>query len=266
MHMKDNAFQYGDGMIHYNIRGEGRVVILLHGYLESKEVWESFAERLSSKFKVICMDLPGHGMSGVYGNTHTMEFLASSVKALLINLDADKVFLSGHSLGGYVTLAFLELYPELLSGYCLFHSQPFSDSEASIEKRKREIQVVRAGKKNLMYPDNVERMFAKSNLDKFPVALERSKAIASRISGEGIVAVLNGMMARPSRLKVMEEGRVPCLWILGTMDSYIPVEVTSKVKLPSNAELVVLNKSGHMGFIEQEDDSVKVFTRFVEEF
>jgi pimeloyl-ACP methyl ester carboxylesterase len=193
-----------------------------------------------------------------------MEFMASSVKSLLNNLNIDRVFLTGHSLGGYVALAFLENFPKMLSGYCLFHSQPFSDTEAAIEKRKREIEIVKAGKKNLMYPDNIERMFAKPNLDKFTSALERSKTIASKIPGAGIIAVLNGMMARPSRLKVMEEGRVPCLWILGTMDSYIPVEVTSKVKLPLNAELKILKESGHLGFIEQEEESVKVFTAFAE--
>ena len=63
----------------------------------------------------------------------------------------------------------------------------------------------------------------------------------------------------------MESGKVPCLWILGTMDSYIPYEtVVAKVKLPSNATKVVLEKSGHLGFIEEEENSVKAITEFVE--
>ena len=65
------------------------------------------------------------------------------------------------------------------SGYCLFHSQPFPDSTAALEKRKREIEIVKMGKKNLMYPDNVIKMFASSNLEKFPAALQRSKYITS---------------------------------------------------------------------------------------
>jgi pimeloyl-ACP methyl ester carboxylesterase len=239
--------------------------VLLHGYLESSEVWNGFENKLASKFRVISVDLPGHGLSDVYGETHTMEFMATAVKELLDKLIINKVCLIGHSLGGYVTLAFLELFPDYLSGYCLFHSQPFSDPPPALEKRKREIEIVKMGKKNLMYPDNVIMMFASSNLEKFSEALQRSKDIASRIPGEGIIAVLNGMMIRPSRLSVMEMGRVPCLWILGSMDNYIPCDfIRSKVNLPSNARVVVLKNSGHLGFIEEEDKSLEVITEFVE--
>lgn len=254
----------GNGKIHYTDSGRGHVVVLLHGYLESGEVWNGFAGQLSAEFRVIVIDLPGHGLSDVYGETHSMEFMASAIKDVLDKLSVGKAFMAGHSLGGYVTLAFLELFPEYLTGYCLFHSQPFSDSPETIEKRMREIAIVKAGKKDLMYPDNVTRMYATSNLSRFSKAFRKSKEIASRIPGEGIIAVLNGMMQRPSRLKIMEEGRVPCLWILGSMDSYIPCEaILAKVKLPKNATVLVLENSGHMGFIEEEELSLKALTDFV---
>jgi len=72
------------------------------------------------------------------------------------------------------------------------------------------------------------------------------------------------MMQRPSRVDVMEEGRVPCLWILGYMDSYIPYDVIqTKVILPVNARVVLLRKSGHLGFVEEEDKSVEAIRNFV---
>ena len=255
---------FKEGRIHYTDSGTGPVIVLLHGYLESSEVWNGFAEKLSAKFRVISVDLPGQGQSDVYGEVHTMEFMAEAVKEILQDLKIRKAFLTGHSLGGYVTLAFLELFPEYLSGYCLFHSQPFPDPPAALEKRKREIGIVKMGKKNLMYPDNVIRMFASSNLEKFAGALQRSKDIASHLPGDGIIAVLNGMLLRPSRLSFMEDGDIPCLWILGSMDSYIPCElIQTKVKLPSNARVVVLTNSGHMGFIEEEKRSLEVIKEFV---
>jgi len=257
-------FYFKGGRINYSDNGEGQTIVLLHGYLESMQVWNGFAEKLAREFRVISIDLPGSGLSDTYGEEHTMEFMAAAVKELVEHTVAGKVFLTGHSLGGYVSMAFVELFPDLLSGYCLFHSTPFSDTPETIEKRLREIEIVKMGKKNLMYPDNVTRMFAPGNLEKFSGALQRSKEIASQIPGEGIIAVLNGMMRRPSRLAVMEEGRVPCLWILGTMDSYIPCESSqSRVKLPSNAKKVILNESGHVGFIEEEEKSVAVVTEFV---
>jgi len=250
--------------IWYNDSGKGSPIMLLHGYLESSDVWNGFEEKLALKFRVISVDLPGHGLSEVFGETHTMELMATVIKELIGSLGLKKVFITGHSLGGYVALAFLELFPEHLFGYCLFHSQPFPDSPEAIEKRMREISIVQAGKKDLMYPDNVTRMFATVNLDRLSAKLKRSKEIASRIPEEGIIAVLNGMMQRPSRLSFMEEGRIPCLWILGTMDSYIPCNaIRKRVKLPPNAKIVVLQNSGHLGFVEEEDKSVGVISEFI---
>ena len=116
--------------------------------------------------------------------------MANIVKELLDSLHIGKVFLTGHSLGGYVTLAFLELFPDSLLGYCLFHSQPFPDTPETIEKRKREIALVKEGKKELFYPDNITRMFAGSNLELFPGALRRSQEIAGGLKDETIIAVL----------------------------------------------------------------------------
>jgi pimeloyl-ACP methyl ester carboxylesterase len=257
-------FSFKGGRINYSDSGSGAAIVLLHGYLETSEVWNGFAEKLSSVFRVISVDLPGHGLSDVFGEIHTMEFMASAVKELLDSLSIEKVFLTGHSLGGYVALAFLELFPESLSGYCLFHSQPFPDPSEALEKRRREILVIEAGKKDLMYPDNVIRMFAPVNLVNYSDALQRSKEIASQIPGEGIIAVLKGMIIRPSRLNLVEKGRVPFLWILGSMDNYIPCDlVQSKVKLPVNAKVVILKNSGHIGFIEEEENSIKAITEFV---
>jgi pimeloyl-ACP methyl ester carboxylesterase len=260
-----NYFRSREGKIHYYDAGQGDTIVLIHGYLETSEIWSGLSDKLSRKFRIISVDLPGHGLSDLFRETITMEYLASILKELLDELRIEKIFLAGHSLGGYVALAFLELFPERLSGYCLFHSHPFADSPEAIIKREREIKIVLAGKKDLMYPENVSMMFADKNLSHFTDEILRSKKIASLISAEGIMAVLKGMIARPSRLSIMEEGIVPCLWLLGTMDNYIPCEaIRKKVSLPANAEVILMKKSGHLGFIEEEDFSVKVITEFME--
>lgn len=261
--MKNYIYCNG-GKVYYSDSGEGEPVILLHGYLESSESWNGFAEKLARRFRVISVDLPGHGRSTIFGECHTMEFMATMVKGLLDSLNFSKVFLTGHSLGGYVSLAFLENFPERLKGYSLLHSHPFADTPELIEKREREIKIVKSGKKFLLYPDNVSRMFADENLTKFKESLQFAKDVASRLSDEGIIAVLNGMICRPSRLSVMEAGKVPCLWILGRYDNYISCEqVMAKVTLPGNARVHVLENTGHLGFIEEEEETLELLTGFI---
>jgi pimeloyl-ACP methyl ester carboxylesterase len=255
---------YKGKKIYYSDEGNGYPVLLVHGYLETGDVWKDFASSLSERFRVLVIDLPGHGHSDIYGESHTMEFLAEAICGLMDTLGIEKIFLAGHSLGGYVALAFVEKFAARLAGYCLFHSHPFADSEDAIRKREREIIIVKSGKKFLMYPDNVKRMFADPNAERLKAEIERLKKIASGISGEGIMAVLRGMMARPSRLAIMEEGKVPCLWILGSMDNYILCDnMKQRVRLPSNAELVILEDSGHLGFIEEKEKSASILTDFI---
>jgi pimeloyl-ACP methyl ester carboxylesterase len=250
--------------IYYSEEGAGYPVILIHGYLETGDVWKEFAHLISEKFRVLSVDLPGHGHSDIFGESHSMEFMAEAICGLMDTLGIEKVFITGHSLGGYIALAFVEKFAPRLSGYCLFHSHPLADSEEAVKKREREIMIVRAGKKFLIYPENVKRMFADRNIERFAVQLERSKAIASGIRGEGIIAVLKGMIARPTRLDIMEGGSIPCLWILGSMDNYIPCDaMKQKVRLPSNAELLVLENSGHLGFIEEKEKSARALTDFI---
>jgi len=251
--------------VSYSVRGRGLPIVLLHGYLEAGEVWEPLSERLEGEFRMIAPDLPGHGDSGIRGEVHTMEFLAAAVKEVIKDAGEKKVMMVGHSLGGYVTLAFVEMFPELLSGYVLFHSHPHADTPEAIERRNREIAVVRAGRKNIMYPGNISMMFAKENLKSMKAELERSKKIASRNPGEGIIALLNGMIARPSRQYILEDGRVPLLWILGMHDLYFsPERAMRDTGLPHNAEVVILEKSGHLGFIEEADMSAGLIGSFAQ--
>ncbi len=249
--------------ISYTVRGSGKPLILLHGYLEAGEVWEPLVERLEGDYRIITPDLPGHGESGVKGEVHTMEFLASAMREVLRDAGENRVLMIGHSLGGYVTLAFVEMYPELLSGYVLFHSHPHADTPEAVARRNREIAVVRAGRKNIMYPGNISMMFAKENLKTMKAQLARSGKIASRNPGEGIIAMLNGMIVRPSRQYILEKGTIPLLWILGRHDLYFsPEKAQRDIGLPHNAKVIILEDSGHLGFIEETEKSAFLLKEF----
>src|ERR1044071_7202110 len=109
--------------VRYADTGKGRVVVLLHGFLESLEVWfgNGFAQELAQHFRVIAIDLPGHGKSDCVGYVHRMERMADVVKGVMDELGLRRYAMVGHSMGGYVALAFAERYKENLCGLCLFH-------------------------------------------------------------------------------------------------------------------------------------------------
>jgi pimeloyl-ACP methyl ester carboxylesterase len=259
----NRSFRFENIKVTYSDTGKGHTIILLHGYLITKEVWQPVGEIISREFRVLAVDLPGHGGSGVAGEIHTMEFLAEAARAAINDAGAERVLLAGHSMGGYAALAFAEKYPEMLSGYVLFHSHPWADAPETVEKRKREIDIVRAGKKDIMYPQNISMMFAERNLDPLAEQVEKLKSYAARNPAEGIIAMLYGMIARPCRVSVVENGRRPLLWVLGRHDRYFsPEKALRDIKLPDNGEVVILENSGHLGFIEETERSAELLTGF----
>jgi pimeloyl-ACP methyl ester carboxylesterase len=127
-------------------QSEKKCVVLLHGYLESMYVWDDFVPLLRRDVRVITVDIPGHGISQVLGEKHTMEQMAGVVRDMLDALDIERCTLVGHSMGGYITLAFAALYPERLDGLVLLSSTPNPDTDLKRENRQREIELVKAGK------------------------------------------------------------------------------------------------------------------------
>lgn len=237
---------------------------MIHGYLETREIWDGFRERFLDGFRVIVMDLPGHGDSGIWGEVHRVEDLAGSVRAILKTEDIEKTFLVGHSLGGYVAMAFADLYPERLSGYSLFHSTCFADSEEKKQNRDREINLVRCNKKRQIINVNIPRGFADINHQSLGQQIEKAKKLALENSNEGIVALLNGMKQRPDRTAVLKNNELPLLLIGGMWDNYIPVDVFEKmVELAPHASVLRLKNSGHMGFIEEPEPAARAIRKMI---
>jgi len=244
--------------------GEGIPLVLLHGYLESLHIWDDFAALMRNHFRVIRMDLPGHGESEAIAGVHTMELMAESVIAVLNTLSVDTFYLVGHSMGGYVTLAVAEYHMKRLRGFCLFHSTPFPDTEEKKENRDREIELVRQGKKDLIINVNIPKGFASDNLKKFRMDVERAKSIAFETPEEGIIAALKGMKQRPDRTSLMKENTIPMLWILGEKDNYINFQaVKERITLNKMGKLKLLGNSGHMGFIEEKDVCAECLLSFI---
>ncbi len=250
--------------VRFSDKGAGRPLVLLHGYLESLEIWNGFNDILAEEFRVISPDLPGHGRSGILGEVHPMEKLAEAVIAVLDHCQIEKCFVAGHSMGGYTALAMLENYPDRLEGLCLFHSHPFPDTKKVMSNRCREIVLVNQGKKELISKLNIPKAFAPKNVELLKHEVERATMIAQGTPDKGIIACLNGMMERPSRVSILKKATIPVLLIAGKHDSYISFEeVAQKISLPEKSEFVVLENSGHIGFLEEPEKSVETITGFI---
>jgi len=258
------SIEYNETKLSYSDHGEGKCIVLLHGYLERGDVWQTFVEQFPGDFRYIIPDLPGHGDSASWGKIHTMDELAAALWAILDAEGIEKIFLAGHSMGGYVCMAFADLFPDKLSGYALVHSTPFSDSVEKKENREREISLVLCGKKRQIVQVNIPKAFATGNLERMSSQVESLKQMALRSPDHGIIALLNGMKERPDRRAVLENPDLPLLLIGGMKDNYIPVEVfDTVVSLAPHARVLRLEESGHMGFLEQPEPVVKAFVELL---
>ena len=263
--MKEKFVMAGSTALHVADSGVGeKCVVLLHGYLESMYVWDDFLPLLTDKVRVITVDIPGHGVSIVNGEVHTMEWIADVLHDMLDALELERVTLVGHSMGGYVSLAFCAKYPERLDGLVLLSSLPFPDTELKRENRRREIALVKAGKKDALARVAPETGFAVQNRARLKSYIEDLVECVHVTEDEGIVALLGGMIARVDQNEMLRTSPVKQLFILGKHDAYIPVEAAEEfIALNPQARVAWLEQSGHMGFIEEPEACAEALLGFV---
>lgn len=248
--------------IFFTESGKGKVIVLLHGFTESSKIWGELAFRLSEKFRVVCIDLPGHGKSDTLAGVHSMELVAQVVLAVLKKLRIGRCIMVGHSMGGYATLAFAEQYPEKLKGFGLFHSHCFPDTEEEKKNRDRTIDIVGQDKFGFMaqfipglFPAEVHKKYAKQ--------IEKLIQRASKMSKEGVIAALEGMKGRKDQSELLKTTKLPVLFILGLRDAKAPkARLWEMVSLPERSQALILRDCGHMGYIEAPEETFRAIHHF----
>lgn len=257
-----NHFLFDAKPVDYQSKGKGNTIVFLHGFTESRKIWTNFTKRLSKEFRVVTIDLPGHRKTPVFGQTHTMEFMADVVKALLDHLNITSCILIGHSMGGYVTLAFTKKYPEMVQAFGLFHSHAAGDTEEARVNRQRTINIVEQDRTGFIQ-QFIPGLFAPENVKTFEEEIKSLKKQALIPPADGISAALRGMMEREDHTGLLRSTDKPVLFIVGKEDSKIPVDkVLEQAALTRHAEVLILGNTGHMGFIEAR----KLTLDFVQDF
>ena len=254
-------FNYKSITINYTSKGKGSAIVLLHGFLENRTMWEEIANNFSKKHRVISVDLLGHGKTENLGYIHTMEDQANMVKAVLNHLKLRKYILIGHSMGGYVALSFTKLYPKNLKGLCLMNSSALPDSDEKKINRDRAVKAVKQNK-NTFVKIAIPMLFSEQNRTVFTKEIRQITNEAMQISTQGIIAALEGMKNRKDTTDVYNTVLFPIQMIIGKQDPAL--DYSSLIKQVKNTKVQVVEfPDGHMSHIENKNSLISALTSFI---
>ena len=252
---------YKNTPISYSDSGQGLVVVLLHGFLENQGMWHSLVTFFAKKYRLITLDLLGHGASGCLGYVHSMEDQADAVHDLLTQLRIQKAIVIGHSMGGYVGLALAEMYPELMHGLVLLNSTARADSTERKLNRNRAVKAVKKDHE-LFISLAIGNLFSVANRERLSKTIEEVKKNALRTPLQGVIAALEGMKMRKDREVLLHFAPFPILLILGKQDPVLPFEQTHDQANGLQTTLVSYT-GGHMSHLENPVELIATLQQFL---
>ncbi len=257
-----SVLNFKQGNIYYEVHGKGRAIVFLHGFLGSSKIWDGYIDKFVKSYKIILIDLPGHGQSDSYGYIHTMELMAESVKSVLDHLNLRRYIIVGHSMGGYVSLAFAEMYSDNLKGLVLFHSTALADSEIKKLERTRSINLVKRNRGNYIR-GAILNLFNPNLLQFFEPEIQLSENIAKQLTPRAIIDSLEGMKQRLNREVILKFAEYPILFLAGKADKVVPIEtIEQQSKLPKRSYKAFLKQAAHMAMFEEKKTSQKFLNKF----
>ena len=245
-------------------KGSGTPVVLLHGFCESHVIWNDLSEELSTSFRILCPDLPGFGQSKSL-NDVSLEDVASTLNSWLGELNIEKCILIGHSLGGYVTLAFAESFPEKLMSFGLFHSTCYSDTPEKKATRNKVISYLETHGVKEFTDTFVPGLFYNKS-EEVQVSIEKLVKDAGTCTQDTLIAYTRAMRDRSDRCHIMNK-KMPILFIAGEKDGAVLVEQSLQQTIDLNPEFVhILPETGHMGMFERKAETTKMVSDFLKQF
>ena len=266
----NKELSYQDRNIFYRVFGEGKAVLLLHGFGETGEVWQQQVEFLKNDFKLIVPDLPGSGRSAIIDDM-SMEGLADAIKKIadeeVIDSGNNEVLtMIGHSMGGYITMAFAEKYPQYLDAFGLFHSSAFADSDEKRTTRKKGIDFVRQHGAFEFFKTATPNLFSPITKQKNPSLVDSFIESLRNFSSEAVILYYEAMMQRPDRTEILKKTDLPVLFVIGEHDNAVPPsDSLQQAHLPNTSFIHLLKNSGHMGMLEEAEKSGLILKEFMTE-
>jgi pimeloyl-ACP methyl ester carboxylesterase len=261
MQQKQILFQHKK--LVYYVAGQGQPVVLLHGFGEDSAIWKEQVAFLQPHFQLIIPDLPGSGQSEM-ADDMSLEGLADGIHDLLDGEGISTCILIGHSMGGYVTLAFVEKYSDRLKGFGLFHSTAFADSEEKKANRQKGIRFIQEHGAYEFLKTSIPNLYSPATKETRPALIEQQLQAVKNFSAAALTAYYQSMIARPDRTHLLKQTNLPVLFILGKWDTAVPLEDGLKqCHMPQLSYIHVLSHSGHMGMVEEVEKCNGILKKFV---
>ena len=254
---------YRNKKIIYHVYGNGKPVMLVHGFGEEGNVWKNQIEFLKEHFFLIVPDLPGSGQSEAIDDM-SMEGMAEVLHSIIHEEEMTTCIMIGHSMGGYITLAFAEKYRNHLQAFGLFHSTAYADSDEKKVTRKKGIEFIEQYGAFEFLKTSTPNLFSKEFkttstgiFNAFIDSLKDFKAAS-------LIAYYYAMMNRPDRTYILNNSEFKILFIFGEFDNAVPLQDgLRQCYLPLNSFIHILKKSGHMGMLEEPDKTNRVLYDFL---
>ncbi len=242
-------------------KGNGKAILLIHGFPFHQGIWEDFTPLLSDKFRVITIDLPGFGKSPALKAPFSLEQVADTLLNFLKEKGIPNIAVIGHSLGGYVALAMVKAKPELFSSLVLFHSTAYADSAEKKASRSKVIELVEKKGALPFTSGFIPPLFA----DPKHPAIEKVRKIAGESASEAVIGYTMAMRDRLDQIKTLESYKNPTLFLAGQKDPGIPVDsITKQARYCQKPQIHIIDKVAHMGMLEKPAESASKIKDFLD--
>ena len=249
---------FKDSRIWYTVQGNGKKVplVLLHGFLESSSIWDEIVKELTKERQVICIDLPGHGKSEGLAKVHSMKLMAQAVREVLNELEIQEVSIAGHSMGGYVSLEFLKIFPMILKSIMLINSTPLEDTVEKQEIRERSVKLVGKNKEAFVSMA-ISNLYSEKSKKEMASEIEDLKSQAVKMKAKNIQAALKGMKIRTNYLEVLKSFPRQKIIVGGEQDPILDISELKRVAQGCDCEFLEL-ENGHNSYMEDRNSLTKI--------
>jgi len=266
--METNQFiSFKNCTVFYRASGQGKTVMLVHGFCEDGNIWNDLIKKLEKNFRVIVPDIPGSGKSTnlkVEDTPVSIDDYAEVLIQVLKNESVSDCTVIGHSMGGYITLAIAEKHPGILNGFGLFHSTAFADNEERKQTRLKSIDFIQTHDAVSFLRTAIPGLFTDKFKQEHADVIEKLIDAGSSFSSETLIQYQKAMINRPERKIVLQKTRLPVLFIIGEKDQVIPVQQSlEECHLPFVNNVHILPNAAHMSMLEESELCADIIISFL---